>query len=57
MDIGMEVNSLSVFKSYLRRLLQDLKDIKEEAEKTGDEALLEKIERLILDTQSGIEDD
>ncbi len=57
MDIGREVNSLSVFKSYLRRLLQDLKDIKEEAEKTGDEALLEKIERLILDTQSGIEDD
>ena len=37
-------------------ILSEAKDLLE-AEKTGDEILLEKIDRLIQDTQSGIEDD
>ncbi|MBD5503303.1 MAG: hypothetical protein HDR09_06025 [Lachnospiraceae bacterium] len=47
---------MSVFKSYLRRLLQDLKDLKE-ALKNGEYAkAAEMTEKLIEDTQKGIED-
>lgn len=47
---------MSVFKSYLRRLLQDLKDLKE-ALKSKDYRRAEKIlDTLIDDTQKGIED-
>ena len=46
-----------VFKSYLRRLLQDLKDVDE---KTPDmketKEAKEMLKKLIEDTQSGIED-
>ena len=52
----MEENEMSVFKSYLRRLLQDLKDLKETL-KNKDYAKAEKIiDNLIDDTQKGIED-
>ena len=47
---------MSVFKSYLRGLLQDLKDLKE-AIRNGEVEQAEKmIDRLIGDTQKGIED-
>ena len=42
---------MSVFKSYLRRLLQDLKDLKEVYEKAE-----KMVDQLIDDTQKGIED-
>ena len=50
------MEEMSVFKSYLRRLLQDLKDLKQALnEKDYDKA--EKItSNLIDDTQKGIED-
>lgn len=51
-----KMEEMSVFKSYLRRLLQDLKDLRE-AIKNGDyEKAEEMTERLIDDTQKGIED-
>lgn len=50
------MEELAVFKSYLRRLIRDLKDLKE-ALKTKDYAKAEKlIDDLIDDTQKDIED-
>ena len=50
------MEDMSVFKSYLRRLLQDLKDLKETL-KDGDYEKAEKMtDKLIEDTQKGIED-
>lgn len=50
------MEDMSIFKSYLRQLLQHLKDLKE-ALKNGDVEKAEKmIDRLIDDTQKGIED-
>ena len=51
-----EENSLSVFKSYLRLLLQELKDLKEANEKGDREKVSKIIDKLISDTQAGIED-
>ena len=52
----MEDNQMSVFKSYLRRLLHDLKEI-EEAQKRGDKERVDALlKNLIEDTQKGIED-
>lgn len=51
-----EENSMSVFKSYLRRLLQDLKDLREAANQNDLEKVKELIDKLIEDTQRGIED-
>ncbi len=51
-----EENSMSVFKSYLRLLLQDLKTIKEASERGDKETVTQIIDRLIRDTQAGIED-
>ena len=45
-----------VFKSYLRRLLQDLKDVKEAANKKDLEEVKKLVDKLIEDTQKGIED-
>lgn len=52
----MENEEMAVFKSYLRRLIRDLKDIKKAIkEKRYDEA--EKlVDDLIEDTQKDIED-
>lgn len=50
------MEDMSVFKSYLRRLLQDLKDLKEALENGETEKAKEMTETLIDDTQKGIED-
>lgn len=47
---------MSVFKSYLRRLLQDLKDLKEALKNKEYEKAEEMTDKLIDDTQKGIED-
>lgn len=47
---------MSVFKSYLRRLLQDLKDLKEALKSKDYEKAESMVDRLIDDTQKGIED-
>lgn len=52
----MGENEMSVFKSYLRRLLQDLKDLKETLEKKDFDKAEKLIDNLIDDTQKGIED-
>jgi hypothetical protein len=48
---------MSVFKSYLRRLLQDLKDLQEALKKQEYDKASEITTNLINDTQKGIEDD
>lgn len=50
------MEDMSVFKSYLRRLLQDLKDLKETIKAKDYEKAEKMIDKLIDDTQSGIED-
>lgn len=45
----------SVFKSYLRRLLQDLKDLKEALKNKQYEQAETMVDKLIDDTQKGIE--
>ena len=47
---------MSVFKSYLRRLLQDLKDLKKALENKEYEKASQIIDNLIDDTQKGLED-
>ena len=50
------MEEMSVFKSYLRRLLQDLKDLKETI-KNGEYEKAEKMtEKFIDETQKAIED-
>lgn len=46
----------SVFKSYLRRLLQDLKDLQQALKNKEYEKVSQMTEKLIVDTQKGIED-
>ena len=53
---GEVMEDMSVFKSYLRRLLQDLKDLKEVIRSGKLDQAEEMIDRLIGDTQKGIED-
>ncbi len=50
------MEEMSVFKSYLRRLLQDLKDLKEVIKNKEYDKAEKMIDRLIDDTQKGIED-
>ena len=47
---------MSVFKSYLRRLLLDLKDLKEALKNKEYDKAEKMVDRLIDDTQKGIED-
>ena len=47
---------MSVFKSYLRRLLQDLKDLREAVENNDIDKVKKIVDNLIEDTQKGIED-
>ena len=47
---------MSVFKSYLRRLLQDLKDLQKAHESGKTKEVEEMIQKLIEDTQKGLED-
>lgn len=51
-----EENNMSVFKSYLRRLLQDLKDLKIALKNKEYEKADNMLDKLIDDTQKGIED-
>ena len=53
---GIMDEDMSVFKSYLRRLLQDLKDLKEVLKAKDYEKAEKMVDRLIDDTQKGIED-
>lgn len=50
------IEDMSVFKSYLRRLLQDLKDLKEALKNKEYERVEGMVDKLIDDTQKGIED-
>ena len=50
------MEEMSVFKSYLRRLLQDLKDLREALKNKEYEKAAEMTEKLIDDTQKGSED-
>lgn len=50
------MEDMSVFKSYLRRLLQDLKDLKEALKNKEYDKAETMVDRLIDDTQKGIED-
>lgn len=50
------MEDMSVFKSYLRRLLQDLKDLKESLKNKEYEKAEKLIDKLIDDTQKGLED-
>ena len=45
-----------VFKSYLRKLLRDLSDIREAANKKDLEEVSKLVDQLIVDTQKDIED-
>ena len=56
MEKGEQMEDMSVFKSYLRRLLQDLKDLKEVLEDGDGDKAKKMVDRLIDDTQKGIED-
>lgn len=49
-------NNMSVFKSYLRRLLRDLKDLKESLKNKEYEKVDKMVDDLIEDTQKGLED-
>lgn len=53
---GMEDNGMSVFKSYLRRLLHDLKELEKAQREGNKEKAEELLKNLIEDTQKGIED-
>lgn len=50
------MEDMSVFKSYLRRLIQDLKDLRDCWENDDKEKGIELINKLIEDTQKGLED-
>lgn len=50
------MEDMSVFKSYLRRLLQDLKDLKEALRNKEYEKAEKMTDKLIEDTQKGSED-
>ena len=52
----MEDNGMSVFKSYLRRLLHDLKELEQAQREGNKEKAEELLKNLIEDTQKGIED-
>lgn len=54
---GFMFEDMSVFKSYLRRLLQDLKDLKEALKDKEYDKASEMADKLIEDTQKGLEDD
>ena len=53
---GAYMEEMSVFKSYLRRLLQDLKDLNDALKNHEYEKASTMTEKLIEDTQKGIED-
>lgn len=50
------MEDVSVFKSYLRRLLQDLKDLQQALNNKEYDKASEMTEKLMEDTQKGLED-
>ena len=52
----MEDNSPIIFKSYLRRLLQDLNDIQDAIKNKDYDDAGKKLDKLIVDTQRDIEE-
>ena len=52
----MENEEMAVFKSYLRRLIRDLKDIKKAIKKKRYDEAEKLVDDLIEDTQKDIED-
>jgi uncharacterized Rossmann fold enzyme len=52
----MEDETMAVFKSYLRRLMRDLKDLKKAIKEKNLEEAERLIDDLIEDTQKDIED-
>ncbi len=50
------MEDMSVFKSYLRRLLQDLKDLKNALREKDYSRAEELVETLITDTEHGLQD-
>lgn len=50
------MEEMAVFKSYLRRLMRDLKDIKEALQTKDYEKAEKLVDDLITDTQNDIED-
>ena len=52
----MEENEMSVFKSYLRGLLRTLKELKEVLKNKEYEKAEDLVDKLIEDTQKGLED-
>lgn len=50
------MEEMAVFKSYLRRLVRDLKDIKDALKNKDYEKAEKLVDDLITDTQNGIED-
>ncbi len=52
----MKNDDISVFKSYLRRLLHDLMEIEKAKEKGDDKKADELLKNLIEDTKKGLED-
>ena len=55
-EVSNWTEEMIVFKSYLRRLLQDLKDLKEALKNKEYERAETMVDKLIDDTQKGIED-
>ena len=51
-----EENNMSVFKSYLRAILRELKALKEAFQKKDYEKAEKLIDQMIEDVQKGIED-
>ncbi len=50
-----EENSMSVFKSYLRKLLRELENVREEAENSESEKVKSMLDLLIEDTKKDID--
>lgn len=52
----MENEDMSIFKSYLRRLLRDLENLQKALQKKDEDTAEEILKNLIKDTKDGIED-
>lgn len=55
--LGMEVSYMSVFKSYLRQLIRQLKALKKANEEGNSAEVKRIIDELLKDAQDGLEDD
>ena len=53
---GEQMDEMPVFKSYLRKLMQDLKDVEKAADEKNEEKVKALLKQLIDDTQKDLED-